>query len=269
MRALTPIGRPVRYRAGNAPIVASGRREQDDERRDERVEGQHHHHVDQQDRDAHRGEQAAERLGLLLADAGQLGGRAGREGAGGRELVELGLDRLRHRAGVVTGDLGRDRRGGPLVDPGDAALDVDLLDRRDRPERHDRDRPDRQRLERRRPSRPPPGSSWTTTWTVWPSADWMLVAGCATSAARTWPATWAAVMPTVIALFGSTVTWTSGVALTRSLLRLTRSGWSASAARIAVVALSTSAAVWPVTMTLRPSGAEPRPTRPWRRSRRS
>ena len=25
MSALTPIGRPVRYRAGNAPIVASGR----------------------------------------------------------------------------------------------------------------------------------------------------------------------------------------------------------------------------------------------------
>ena len=25
MRALTPIGRPVRYSAGNAPIVASGR----------------------------------------------------------------------------------------------------------------------------------------------------------------------------------------------------------------------------------------------------
>ena len=46
--------------------------EQDDERGDQRVEGQDHHHVDEQDGDAHRGEQAAERLVLLLADAGQL-----------------------------------------------------------------------------------------------------------------------------------------------------------------------------------------------------
>ena len=95
------------------------------------------------------------------------------------------------------------------------------------------------------------------TWTVWPSADWMLVAGWATSAARTWPATWAAVMPTVIALFGSTVTWTSAVAFTRLLLRLTRSGWSASASTIAVVALSTSASVWPVTTTFRPPALKP------------
>ena len=48
------------------------------------------------------------------------------------------------------------------------------------------------------------------TLTVRPSGHWMVVAGWATSAARTWLATWAAVIPTVIALFGSTVTWTSG-----------------------------------------------------------
>ncbi len=103
------------------------------------------------------------------------------------------------------------------------------------------------------------GSSWTTTWTVCPSADWTLVAGWATSAARTWPATWAAVMPTVIALFGSTVIWTSDVALTRSLLRLASPGSSASAARMAVVALSTSARDWPVTMTFRPPPENPPP----------
>ena len=95
------------------------------------------------------------------------------------------------------------------------------------------------------------------TWTVCPSADWIEVAGWATSAARTWPATWAAVIPTVMALFGSTVTWTSGVALTRLLLRLTRSGWSASDAMIAVVAVSTSALVWPVTTTLSPPALNP------------
>src|SRR6478736_5604651 len=64
-------------------------------------------------------------------------------------------------------------------------------------------------------------------------------------------------MPTVIALFGSTVTWTSGVALTRLLLRLTRSGWSASSPTIATDALSTSALDWPVTTTLRPPALNP------------
>ena len=71
MSALTPIGRPVMYSAGNAPIDRERQAEQDDERGDERVEGQDHHHVDEQDGDAHRGEQPAERLVLLLGDAGQ------------------------------------------------------------------------------------------------------------------------------------------------------------------------------------------------------
>ena len=136
MSALTPIGRPVTNSADERPDGRQRQREQDDERRHQRVEGQHHHHVDEQDGDAHRGEQAAERLALLLADAGQLGGRAGREGAGGLERVELGLDGLGDGARVVAGDLGGDRRRRPLVDPGDAALDLDLLDGGDRLERH-------------------------------------------------------------------------------------------------------------------------------------
>ena len=45
--------------------------EQDDERRHQRVEGEHHHEVDEQDRDAHGGEEAAERLALLRRDAGE------------------------------------------------------------------------------------------------------------------------------------------------------------------------------------------------------
>ena len=85
------------------------------------------------------------------------------------------------------------------------------------------------------------------------------MAGWATSAARTWAATWAAVIPTEIALFGSTVTWTSGVALTRSLLRLVMSGWSLSAPTIATVALSTSAAISPVTVTFNPPLLNPKP----------
>ena len=62
------------------------------------------------------------------------------------------------------------------------------------------------------------------TATVWPSARMERRRGRGDSAVRTWPATWAAVNPTAMALFGSTVTWISGVALTRSLLRLMRPG---------------------------------------------
>ena len=104
MRALTPIGRPVRYRAREGADGGQRQGEQDDERRDERVEREHHHHVDEQDGDAHRGEQAAEGLALLLADAGQLGGRAGRERACRLEAVEVGLDGLGHGPGIVAGD---------------------------------------------------------------------------------------------------------------------------------------------------------------------
>jgi len=60
-------------------------------------------------------------------------------------------------------------------------------------------------------------------------------------------------------LFGSTVTWTSGVALTKSLWRLRRSGWSANPARTASVALATSSAVSPVTMIRSPFEVNPPP----------
>ena len=76
------------------------------------------------------------------------------------------------------------------------------------------------------------------TLIVCPSGDWIVVAVCATSADRTWFETCAALIPTAIALFGSTVTWTSGVALTRSLFRLARSGSSASPATMASVPFS-------------------------------
>ena len=58
----------------------------------------------------------------------------------GLEGVDLGLDGLRHGARVVAGDLTVDRRGRGLVDPGDAALDIGLLDRRDVAERDRRAR---------------------------------------------------------------------------------------------------------------------------------
>ena len=60
-----------------------------------------HHHVDEQDGHAHRGEQAAERLGLLLADAGELDGDADRDAAVGLERVDRRLDGRRHGAGVL------------------------------------------------------------------------------------------------------------------------------------------------------------------------
>ena len=103
------------------------------------------------------------------------------------------------------------------------------------------------------------GSTWTMTLIVCPSGDWMVVAVCATSADRTWFETCAALIPTAIALFGSTVTWTSGVAFTRSLLRLARSGWSASAATTASVPLATSTELGPVTLIRRPFEVKPPP----------
>ena len=79
----------------------------------------------------------------------------------------------------------------------------------------------------------------------------VLVAVVGTSAARTSAPIWAAVEPTLIALFGSTVTITVGVALTRSLLRLTRSVLSDRASRTVAVAASTSFESSPDTTTLR------------------
>ena len=79
MSALTPIGRPGDVQRGERADRRERQAEQDDERGDERVEREDHHHVDQQDRDAHRGEQATERLVLLLGDAGERDVDAGRD----------------------------------------------------------------------------------------------------------------------------------------------------------------------------------------------
>ena len=81
--------------------------EQDDERRDQRAEGEHEHQVDEDDGDAHGGEQAAERLRLLLAHAADGDRDARRQLAGGLERVELGVDRRGDAAGVLADDLGR------------------------------------------------------------------------------------------------------------------------------------------------------------------
>ena len=89
MRALTPIGRPVSVERREGADRGQREAEQDDERRDQRVEGQHHHHVDEEDGDAHRDEEVAERLVLLLGDAGQLDVDAGRDLAGCHEAVDL------------------------------------------------------------------------------------------------------------------------------------------------------------------------------------
>ena len=68
------------------------------------------------------------------------------------------------------------------------------------------------------------GSTWTMSDMGLPGSRVTVVAVVATSAERTSPATCAAVRPTVMALFGSTVTWISGVAFTRSLFRLMMPG---------------------------------------------
>ncbi len=76
-----------------------------------------------------------------------------------------------------------------------------------------------------------PGSSGSVT----------VVAVAPTSIARTACATWALVMPTMIALFGSGVTWISGVPFDRSLLRLSRSLLPASAVMTTSFAAATCA----------------------------
>ena len=65
--------------------------------------------------------------------------------------------------------------------------------------------------------------------------------------------------PTPIALFGSTVTWTSGVALTRSLCRLARSGWSARPVDDRLGRRGDVGLSWPVTMIRRPFEVNPPP----------
>ena len=96
------------------------------------------------------------------------------------------------------------------------------------------------------------GSARTMTVTGWAASSMVTVpASVEASRARScWP-TCAAVVPAASAFCGSTRTWISGVALTRSLLRLARSVRSLIAARTLVVALSTFAPSAPLTMTLR------------------
>jgi hypothetical protein len=71
MSADTPRGPAGEERRRGRADGREWQAEQDDERGDERVERQHHRHVDDEDRDAHRDEQAAEGLALLLADPGE------------------------------------------------------------------------------------------------------------------------------------------------------------------------------------------------------
>ena len=151
---------------------------------------------------------------------------AGRDGAVGLERVDGRLDGRRDGAGVLAEDLGGDRRGRGLVDAGDAALDVGLLDGRDLLERDLGDGPDRAAGRSSSTEVVASGSTWMTRSIGWPGSRVTWVTVWATSAVRTSLATWAAVRPTANALVGSTVTWISGVALTRSLWRLARSGLS-------------------------------------------
>ena len=66
MRALMPMGRPVMSSAGKAPMVASGRLNRMTNGSTSDPNTSDHHEVDREDRHAHRQEQAAERLVLLL-----------------------------------------------------------------------------------------------------------------------------------------------------------------------------------------------------------
>ena len=102
------------------------------------------------------------------------------------------------------------------------------------------------------------GSIWTTRAMGLPGSNVTVVAVVATSAERTSAATWAAVNPTEMALFGSTMIWISGVALTRSLLRLMTPGVSSRAARTATEASSTSTGSGPLTTTVSPFDVKPR-----------
>ena len=160
MSALTPIGRPVRYSAGNAPIVASGRLNRMMNGVIERVEGQHHHHVDEQDGDAHRGEQPAERLGLLLGDAGEpdVDARPGSCPSATRASISDCTVWLTAPVSSSAISAVMDAAGASsmrVIVP----WAVDLLDGRDGPERHLGHGPDRQRRggprrSARRPGRP-------------------------------------------------------------------------------------------------------------------
>ena len=223
--ALSPIGRSVISSAGKAPIVASGRLNRMMNGVTSELKASDHHQVDEQDRDAHRGEQAAERLALLGRHAAELDLGARRDRAVGAQVVDDALDRDRRRAGVAARDLGLDRRRRRLVDPGDPALDVGLRRRR-RPCRAATltRRADGQRRGARRPSRGRRGRAGRRG-----RRDPRRRAGpgravCGVSAIGPRRRSGRRSSPTPIALFGSTRTWISGAALTRSLATFARPG---------------------------------------------
>ena len=91
--------------------------EQDDQRVDQRPEQEHHHEVDEQDGHAHRQEQAAERLALLLRGARQLDGHARGDGATGLELGDPGGDGLVHGTLVVGDEVAADGRRWRAIHP--------------------------------------------------------------------------------------------------------------------------------------------------------
>ena len=119
--------------------------EQDDERRDQRVEGEHHHQVDEQDRDAHRGEQPAEGLVLLRGHAAR--GRPGRSVGSCRRPRRSSMtpwtatDVAPVSSLVISAVIVADGASSIRVI---RALDVDLVDVGDRAERHLDRGPDRQ-----------------------------------------------------------------------------------------------------------------------------
>ena len=87
------------------------------------------------------------------------------------------------------------------------------------------------------------GSRRTTRAIGWSSPSWTRPIVWGVMALRTSPPTWAAVSPTPRALLGSTRTWTSGRASTRSLTWFARPGSRSSAARTASAVSATTAGV--------------------------
>ncbi len=107
------------------------------------------------------------------------------------------------------------------------------------------------------------GSTWSTSSIGWPSSKVTSVTVWETSAVRTSLATWAAVKPTAKALDGSTMTWISAVAWTRSLWRLARSALPSRASTTAAVTVATSSRSSLLTMTWRPLEVNPAACETW------
>ena len=225
MSALMPIGPAGQEQRREGADRRERQAEQDDERRDQRVEREDHHQVDEQDRDAHRGEQAAERLVLLLRDARQLDGHAGRDLASGLERV-LGWTPLE------TAPVSSLVISAVIVAAGDWSIRVMLpwtsacSTSAIVPSATLVGRPHGQLAERSTEFRPA-GSSRTTRAIGSAVGEVRTRSRSSpTSAVRTSPPTWAAVSPTPIALFGSTVTWISGVAFDEVALEVEQAGCS-------------------------------------------